>query len=294
MEVLRPATLAEALEARSARPEAFPIAGGTDVMVAVNFDRLRPEAFLDLSRLDELRGWHEEDGEVVLGAGLTFARIERELASLPALAQAARSVGSPQIRARGTIGGNLATASPAGDALPPLAAYEADVVLGSAARGERRVSLREFLLGPKRTSLEPDELVLAVRFRSPHGPGSFSKVGTRNAMVIAVASLCLQLDEDARAVRVAMGSVGPTVLRATEAEAFAARALAEAGAFDAAATPVPAATLREFGQLAGAAARPIDDVRGTAAYRRHAVEVLARRALSWALEGRPAGRRAAG
>ncbi len=273
------------------RPEAVPIAGGTDVMVAVNFDVLRPSAMIDVSSLPELRAWERSNGTVRLGAGVTYARIVRELGGLddPALAplvQASRSVGSPQIRNRGTVGGNLGTASPAGDALPVLACYEADVVLASAERGERRLPLSEYLVGVKRTAAQPDELIAGAEWRVPRGVGSFSKIGTRNAMVIAVAGLCLTLDEDRREVRVALGSVGPTVLRATDAESLAARALSEAGAWDEAAAGLADDVVAEFAERVAGAARPIDDVRGSAAYRRHACRVLAARALRWALSDR--------
>jgi CO/xanthine dehydrogenase FAD-binding subunit len=194
----------------------------------------------------------------------------------------ARTVGSPQIRNRGTAGGNLGTASPAGDALPVLAAYDADVVVASADRGERTLRWNEFLLGVKRTALEPDELVLGARWRVTRGPGSFSKIGTRNAMVIAVANLCLLVDEDTQSVRVALGSVGPTIVRATEAESFAAGRLG----WDDPSVRVEPGAIERFAELVGQAARPIDDVRGSARYRRHAVRVMAGRALSWAMSER--------
>ncbi len=276
-----PTTLAEALEARAAHPEAMPVAGGTDLMVPVNAGRLRPDALLDLSRVAELATWELRNGSVHVGAGTTFARIARELGAFPPLVQAARTVGSPQIRNRATIGGNLATASPAGDSLPVLAAFGADVLVAST-RGERRLPWNEFLLGPKRTALAEDELVVGVEWPLREGPGSFAKIGTRNAMVIAIASVCLQLDTRERRVRLALGSVAPTVVRAPEAEAFAADAIA----WDDPARPLPEQTAREFGALAAAAAHPIDDVRGSAAYRRRTVEVLARRALLWALADR--------
>jgi CO/xanthine dehydrogenase FAD-binding subunit len=290
--VLRPRTLDEALEIAAAHPEAVPIAGGTDLMVELNFDRRRPEALLDISRLPELRRWARENGTLFLGAGVTYTRIIAELASFTPLAQASRSVGSPQIRNRGTVGGNLGTASPAGDALPVLAAYEAEVVLATARGGPRVVPWDRFLVGPKKTALEPGGLILGARWRVLRGPGTFSKVGPRNAMVIAIASLCLAVDEERREVRVALGSVGPTILRAPGAEAQIARALARAGTWDDPAQPVVPAEIEEFGDRVGEAARPIDDVRGTAAYRRHACAVLARRALSWALadRARPAPR----
>jgi CO/xanthine dehydrogenase FAD-binding subunit len=286
MEVLLPDTLDEALEMTAADPDVVPIAGGTDLMVELNMDLGRPETLMDVARLDEFRELRREDGLLFLGAGVTYTRIIDELGGLTPLVQASRSVGSPQIRNRGTVGGNLGTASPAGDALPVLAVYDAEVVLVRSGGGTRTVAWNDFLTGVKQTSREPAELILGARWAPPRGPGSFSKIGTRNAMVIAVASLCLQLDEDGRSVRVALGSVAPTVVRATEAEAFAAGALEEIGGWD-----DPTATLGEvafdrFGELVAGAGSPIDDVRGTGAYRRHACAVLARRALTWALADR--------
>ncbi|HTD46435.1 MAG TPA: FAD binding domain-containing protein, partial [bacterium] len=238
MDVLLPRTLAEALEVKAAHPDTVPIAGGTDLMVDLNFDRRRPRSLMDISRLPELAVWRREDGHLFLGAGLTYTRIIGDLAAFAPLVDACRTVGSPQIRNRGTVGGNLGTASPAGDALPVLAAYDADVVLISAA-GRRTLPWAEFLVGPKRSALRPDELVLGARWRIVRGPGSFSKVGPRNAMVIAVASLCLVIDEDRRGVRVALGSVGPTILRAGAAELEIARALESAGVWDDPAAAVP-------------------------------------------------------
>src|SRR4249919_465901 len=185
MDVMLPRSLEEALEMKAARPEALPIAGGTDVMVAINFGDLRPEAIMDVSHLDELRGWRVEDGMVSLGSGVTYARIVHELAGFTPMVQASRSVGSPQIRNRGTVGGNLGTASPAGDALPVLACYEADVLVAGAGRPIRRIPISAFLLGPKRSALASDELIVAAEWQAFPGVGSFSKIGTRNAMVIA-------------------------------------------------------------------------------------------------------------
>jgi len=283
MNVFLPPTLDEALEQKASNPEAICLAGGTDILVEINFGRLRPAGIIDLTRIQELREWRREDGHLFLGAGVTYSRIVRELADFVPLVQASRSVGSPQIRNRGTVGGNLGTASPAGDALPVLAAYDAEVVLGSR-RGTRSVAWHAFLTGPKKTSIAGDELILGARWRVVHGPGSFSKIGPRNAMVIAVAGLCLVVDPGGRQVRVALGSVGPTILRATEAERY----IAERLPWDDPSQPVADDVMREFAQLVGRAARPIDDVRGTAAYRVHGCTVLAGRALHWALEERKA------
>jgi CO/xanthine dehydrogenase FAD-binding subunit len=286
MDVYLPRTLAEALEIKAAHPESVPIAGGTDVMVELNFDRRRPQALLDLTRVPDLQTWRLDDGMVVLGAGVTYSRVVRELSAFRPLVEASRTVGSPQIRNRGTVGGNLGTASPAGDALPVLAAYDAEVILGTSGGTTRALPWHQFMVGPKKTAIAPNELILGARWKIVRGPGSFSKVGTRNAMVIAIASVCLVVDEEGRTLRVALGSVGPTILRAPEAEVFATRAWREAGVWQDPRTPLPDSVIHAFGDRVAAAARPIDDVRGTAAYRRHACAVLARRAMRWALEDR--------
>jgi CO/xanthine dehydrogenase FAD-binding subunit len=274
MEFLQPPTWREALEARAEHPGAVPIWGGTDVMVEMNFARTRPEVLLDLTRVDELSRWEAVDGWVRIGAGVSYTRVIGELGSLlPGLAMASRTVGSPQIRNRGTIGGNLGSSSPAGDALPPLFAAGADIEVESV-RGSRRLPVAEFVVGPKQNVLAGDELIAAVWMPVRAGAAQqFAKVGTRNAMVIAVCSFALDVS-DGR-VGTCIGSAGPTPLRALEAEAFAA-GLTEL-------TPPDAA---RFGELVAAAASPIDDVRGTAAYRRHALSVLARRTLTWAWEER--------
>jgi len=283
MDVLMPRALEEALAMRAEHPGAVPIAGGTDLMVELNFDHIRPEVMIDLSGFADLREWRREDDRLFVGSGVTYTRIMRELPEMRALVQASRSVGSPQIRNRGTIGGNLGTASPAGDSLPVLAVHDAEIVVASV-RGERSLSWRDFLLGVKRTALEPDELILGARWRVLRGPQSFAKVGTRNAMVIAVANLCFATDPETRTVRVALGSVAPTVIRAPEAEALLAGAFARAGAWDDPSAPIPASDVEAFAERVSAAAQPIDDVRGSAAYRRHAVRVLAERAVGRAVD----------
>jgi CO/xanthine dehydrogenase FAD-binding subunit len=286
MDVLLPHSLEEGLAMKADHPEAIPIAGGTDLMVELNFGRLRPPAMIDLTRIAQLATHRQEDGHYFLGAGVTYAAIVSELPAFKPLVQASRSVGSPQIRHRGTVGGNLGTASPAGDALPVLAAYDADVVLQSRARGERSLPWHVFLRGPKKTAIAPDELIVGTRWRRLRGPGSFSKIGTRNAMVIAIAGLCLVIDEDNRRVKVALGSVGPTIIRATQAESHIESALSSSGAWQDPSVTIADPVIDQFAELVASAAKPLDDVRGTAAYRRHGCRVLARRALSWALAER--------
>jgi CO/xanthine dehydrogenase FAD-binding subunit len=258
MEVMTPRSLDEALQMKAAHPAARPIAGGTDVLVDLNFDRARPDHILNLNEVAELRGWTRDNGIVRLGSGLTFTEAMRAplAEALPALAEASRTVGSPQIRNRATIGGNLGTASPAGDALPPFLIEGAEVEVASV-RGTRVLALADFLVGPKKNALEEDELILAVRLQPSGAQQTFMKVGPRNAMVIAVVSLALVADQERDELRAAYGSAGPVVglVRAQLSER------------------------REFAERVARDAAPIDDVRGTAAYRRHALRVLTERAL---------------
>jgi CO/xanthine dehydrogenase FAD-binding subunit len=283
VEILAPDTWEQALALKAAQPDAVPIAGGTDLMVALNFDRARPPAILDLTRVPELRDWEADDGRLRIGANVTYTRLIDELGErLPGLAMASRTVGSPQIRNRGTVGGNLGTASPAGDGLPPLYVSDAEVELASAT-GTRRLPVAEFVTGPKRQSAREDELIAAFHLPAATGPQQFAKIGTRNAMVIAVCSLALAIWPERRAVCACIGSAGPTPIRADEAEAFIAGVLDEEGLWEGRGALAPSA-LERFGELVAAAAAPIDDVRGSAAYRRHALGVLARRTLTWAWE----------
>jgi CO/xanthine dehydrogenase FAD-binding subunit len=258
MDVLTPRTLDEALSLKAERPDAVPIEGGTDVMVELNFDRARPSAILNLNEVTELKGWSRENGALRLGASLTYTEaMDTPLRDeLPALAEASRTVGSPQIRNRGTLGGNLGTASPAGDALPPLLIEGAEVELASR-RAVRRLPLSDFIVGPKRNALEPDELILAVVLRPSGARQTFMKVGPRNAMVIAVCSLALVADRERGELRASFGSAGPVPGLVV----------------------APIDQREGFPELVAEAASPIDDVRGTAAYRRHALRVLTKRAL---------------
>jgi CO/xanthine dehydrogenase FAD-binding subunit len=281
VEFLQPASWAEALAAKAAHPEALPIAGGTDVMVELNFDARRPAALLDLNRVAELAEWAPDNGRIRLGAGVSYSRVIDELrGQLPGLAMASRTVGSPQIRNRGTVGGNLGAASPAGDSHPPLLATGAEIEVASV-RGTRVIPAAEFYTGVKKNALAPDELIAAILVPPAAGPQQFSKIGTRNAMVIAVTSFSLSLDPRRGTVGTGIGSAAPTPIRAEQAERFLAGALAEAGLWQSRAA-LPDAIIAEFGDRVKAAAAPIDDVRGTSAYRRHALAVMARRTLTWA------------
>jgi CO/xanthine dehydrogenase FAD-binding subunit len=281
MEVLSPTSLEEALDIKAERRGAVPLAGGTDLMVDINFDRTRPEAIVDLTRIPELKEWSRDDGTVRFGAGVTYTEILANLApELPGLAIASRTVGSPQIRNRGTVGGNLGTASPAGDGLPPLFATGADIEVASAT-ASREIPIGEFVTGPKKNALGDDELIVAIRSPVARGPQQFAKIGTRNAMVIAVTNFSLAIDAPGRRIGTGIGSAGPGILTAPEAESFLAGELEDAGLWESGGA-IPDRVSERFGELVAAAARPIDDVRGSARYRAHALAVLARRTLTWA------------
>jgi CO/xanthine dehydrogenase FAD-binding subunit len=258
VDVLTPRSLDEALRLKAEVPGAVPIEGGTDVMVELNFDRARPPALLNLNEVGELKGWSRENGTLRLGSSLTYdeAMAAPLAEELPALAEASRTVGSPQIRNRGTIGGNLGTASPAGDALPPLLIEAAEVELTSV-RGVRTMPLTEFLVGPKQNALADDELITAALLQASGAPQTFMKIGPRNAMVIAVCSLALSADRERGVLRASFGSAGPVTGLVT----------------------APLDDRESFPDRVAEAASPIDDVRGTAEYRRHALRVLTARAL---------------
>ncbi|MGW7575699.1 FAD binding domain-containing protein [Streptomyces sp. NPDC054765] len=283
MDFLRPASWEEALAAKAEHPTAVPIAGGTDVMVEINFDHRRPEYLLDLNRIGDLSEWEVGEKTVRLGASVPYTMIMENLRTeLPGLALASHTVASPQIRNRGGVGGNLGTASPAGDAHPALLAAGCEVEVESV-RGRRMIPIDDFYTGVKRNAMEPDELIRSVHLPKADGPQQFSKVGTRNAMVIAVCAFGIALHPATRTVRTGIGSAAPTPVRARTAEDFLAAALDEGGFWESAA-PIPPSVARQFAQLAAGACNPIDDVRGSAKYRRHAVGIMARRTLGWTWE----------
>lgn len=271
MSVLIPHSITEASQMLAENPESTMLNGGTDLMVEINFNHRRPSSVLLLRNISQLRDWshNEEQGSITIGAGLPYSQIEKGpiAALVPALAQAARTVGSPQIRAAGTMGGNLGTCSPAGDTLPVLAALDATVHLTSV-DGNRSVPFSEFMVGPKRNSRQANEIISAVTLPVTNERQGYSKVGVRNAMVISVASACFAIVNNTP--RLAMGSVGPTILRATAAEKFLISSSSDLNA-------ITDAVAREFGRIAASEARPIDDHRSTAAYRAHAISVLAAR-----------------
>ncbi len=276
MPVINARSIDEALDALAARPGAMVLAGGTDAMVEINMGHRRADDVVAVGRVAELRSWSHDPASrrVHIGAAVPYAELlMAPLATmLPALAQASRTVGSPQIRAAGTLGGNLATCSPAGDTLPVLAALEAEVHLRSA-HGQRTLPIASFMVGVKRTALQPGELITGVTVPVLEGWQGYSKVGVRNAMVIATATACLAVDAPTRSIRLALGSVAPTIVRCTDAEQVAMDGV------DFAAASASDNVIERFGQLAAAASRPIDDHRSTAVYRRHAVAVMAARLL---------------
>ena len=277
MPVLIPRNVDELVEVFQEHPSARLLAGGTDFMVEVNLHGRKPETMISLRQVKELTEWsvRRNQSRITIGAGVPYAEMERgEIAQLvPALAQAARTVGSPQIRAAGTLGGNLGTCSPAGDSLPVLAALGATIhVIGP--DGNRDIEFADFMVGVKKNSLRHSEFVHSVSLPLVDGWQGFAKVGTRNAMVISTASACLVRDTDEGIVSIALGSVGPTIIRCYSAEKWLAKtvSLRTGGQLD-------NSVAMEFGQRVAQESRPIDDHRSTAEYRRHAVGVLAQRLL---------------
>jgi CO/xanthine dehydrogenase FAD-binding subunit len=219
--VALPSSLDEAVEALAATPAAVPVAGGTDLMAAVNAGLLRPAALISLARINEIRGWQYADGAALLGAGLTHARMGRPdfAALIPALAAAARAAGPPQIRNAGTLGGNIASAAPTGDSLPVLAALEASVVVAGP-DGSRELPVSHLLTGLD--PIRPGELLAYVRVPLLHAPQTFLKATGRTGPGRAVASVSVVLDPARRYVRCAVGAVAPVPLRPLEAERWVA------------------------------------------------------------------------
>lgn len=278
MTVLIPQSLHDALAAATANPDAQIIQGGTDLMVEVNFNHRKPTDVIALRRVDEIRNYvvTADKKNVVIGSGLPYREMEHgELAKLlPALAQAARTVGSPQIRAAGSIGGNLGTCSPAGDALPVLSALDAVINLQTATTS-REISVHDFMVGVKRNARQPGELIVSTTLPIINGWQGYAKVGVRNAMVISIASCCLVIDHEKGFISVALGSVGPTIIRCRETEQWLAMQIDLKNI-----SIVAPNLLKEFGDRVAKESKPIDDHRSTAAYRRHAVATLSRRLLT--------------
>lgn len=271
---LQPKTLPDALSVL-AGADVMPIAGGTNVIADLRAGKHEPVVLVDLSRLAELRGVRRENGHLVVGGGTTITELLRDpliAQHAPALAQAAQVFANPLIRNRATVGGNLVDASPAADTAPPLLALGAEVELASAA-GTRRVPLADFLVGVRRTLRRPDELLTAVIWPIPgeRSASAFRKLGLRKADAISVLSAAVAVTFDGAGrcacARIALGAVAPRPLRAAAAEAVLAG------------EKLTPAVIGEAARLAGEAASPISDIRGSAAYRRQVAEVVVRRLL---------------
>jgi len=259
-----PATLAEAYAALAERGGALKIiAGGTDLMVLMNAHLLDAAEFLDIWRVDELRGIADEGEMLRIGALVTYTQLIKSSLikqHLPSLVDASRTIGAIQIQNRGTIGGNIVNASPAGDSLPVLAAFDAEVEIGSV-RGVRRVAFNQFYTGYRRTVLEADELVLAARIPKlkEDERDFFYKVGTRRAQAISkmvMAAKAKVAGQTIEAISIGIGSVAPTVMRATQTEQLLVSA------------PLTSALIAQARQLIAQEVAPITDLRSTEHYRR--------------------------
>ena len=276
MTVIVAKELTTALAALREHADARLIQGGTDLMVEINFNHVKPTTMVSLRDVEALRTIRTDTtGIMTIGSGVPYSVIEGEpvLTAIPALAQAARTVGSPQIRAAGSLGGNLGTCSPAGDTLPVMFALDAMIHLNTL-DSSRVVSIHDFMTGVKRSVRQHDEIITAIDFPIIQGWQSYSKVGVRNAMVISVASACLVADHENANVRIALGSVGPTIIRCRESEAWL-KSTQDLSAGQSISLDVA----NEFGRRAAAESSPIDDHRSTAEYRRHAISILASRLL---------------
>ena len=281
-DLIRPANLGECLDALAEYDEhASLLAGGTDLHVLMATGLKTPRLVIDLSPLTELRYSREEDGRCLIGATATHADLASGFGGADSsgwprcLALAAGSVGSPQIRNVGTLGGNIANASPSGDTYPPLLALDA-VVLIAASGGERELALAEFATGPGETVIGPDEMITRVHFaRPPEGVYTdFVKVGLRNALAISVASAAIVAQADGNVItdlRIACGAVAPRAIRMHEVEELVAGR-----------EPSPD-LVRDAGRRAGEICCPISDIRGTAEYRRHVTGIIVSRLVEGAL-----------
>jgi CO/xanthine dehydrogenase FAD-binding subunit len=280
MSIFSPRSLTEALQLVNEHPAARLLAGGTDTMVEINFRHFEPSDIISLRHVQELQAFETLNGSYRVGASIPYKEFENGTyahISL-ALSEAARTVGSPQIRATGTIGGNLGTCSPAGDTLPVLSALDAQIELASV-EGVRILSIHDFMLGVKRNARVSNEIITAIHIPKVNGFQGYAKVGVRNAMVISIASACLIHNTENKRISLALGAVGPTIIRCYEAEKW----LAENADLSASA-PLAANIVEEFSRVAASEARPITDHRSTAEYRKHAVGVLAQRLLKRAMK----------
>ena len=282
-EFVAPSTWEDAVAEKAARPDLIPVAGGTGLMPALADGRGGAAgnggvALLDLTRIEAAAAWHRDHDLIRIGATVPYVQIIAHLEPLvPGLVAASRTVGSPQIRNRGTLGGNLGTAAPDGDASVPLLAAGATVDIVSV-RGTRRVALADYFTGPGQTVLTPDELVHSVLIPVAGGPQEFGKVGRRTTMTRSICAVGVALDQPSGSVGVAVGAAGPVPLRAAAAELFLATELSNRDLWLSRAD-LDDPLLRHFGELVAAAAAPVSDLRASAGYRRHALAVLGRRLL---------------
>jgi CO/xanthine dehydrogenase FAD-binding subunit len=279
VQVFQPETIEEALRVRVEVQDAVAVAGGTEVMPARSQGRRRGP-LLDLSRVGGMRDVGDQD-LLRLGAGVTCTQLIEQLAEpLPALALAAQTVGSRQIRNRATLGGALALADPSADLLAALLVMGGEVEVASVA-GARRVGLEKFFTGPYASNLRDEELITAVHVRPARGPAAYGKIGARNAMARAACAVAVALDLTGRRAAIALAAVGPTPLRAATAEAIASAELPweQTG-------PLDSEWLERIGALAARDAAPRSDSRGSSAYKRHAVAILSARVLARAWRGR--------
>lgn len=277
--VVTPTTAAQAVTACARGQNALVLAGGTDVMVLWNLGALNGRTVVDISRVREWSRLARHKEGLSIGSLVTHARIKNDRdvqARFPLLAQACATIGAAQIQNRGTLGGNLANASPAGDTFPPLAVYE-PVIRAVSSSGAREIPLRDFFAGVKRTNLRPGELISSVELRDPgRRPDRqyFRKVGTRAAQAISktvgAGLLWLNKDETVAELRFALGSVAPTVRRLRAAEAFVMG------------KRLDAATIDEACRLVEKDISPIDDIRSTREYRL----IVSRNMLREFLEGK--------
>lgn len=278
--LLIPESLGDALAIRRDHPRAQIIAGGTDVVADLN--RGRPATgFVSLRAIPELRGVQFSDGHWLLGAMTTIAELRSnpDLGPAAALRQATRSLGSRQLRNAATVGGNICGGGAVRTLIPVLLAYDAEVdVVGT--QGARTLALSD-VLAPAGTRLADEEILTAIRFRVVSGAQRYYRIGPRNAVCYATASVTVVLDETDRTVRVALGSVAPTAVRARAAETIGADGI------DWERRTVDADVARAFGAAAATAADPVSDLTASADYRRHAVAVMARRALTHIFEEEP-------
>ncbi len=276
-ELFRPATLDDALQILAETPGAAPLGGGTCLLVDLRLRKRSADTLVDLSRIEALRGIRMEGDMLVLGATATIADLldsPQVMEGAPILHAACKTFAAPLVRNRATLGGNIAHASPAADAAPPLLALDAAIELQSPA-GTRHLPLSDFFLAPCQTARADGELVTAIRI--PMGSQvpswGYEKIGLRKADAISVVSAAaVRRQEDGR-VRIALGAVAPVPIRARAAEE---RLKGVAWS---------TADIAEAARLAGKEARPIDDVRGTAAYRKRQAEILVRRCLERVAEG---------